>query len=31
MIHASLNLAGWIEAMGPHVDAIGRFLRANSE
>jgi acetyl esterase len=27
MIHASLNLAGWIEAMGPHVDAIGRFLR----
>ena len=31
MIHASLNLAGWIEAMGPHVDAIGRFLRANSD
>ena len=31
MIHASLNLAGWIEAMGPHVDAIGRFLKANSE
>jgi acetyl esterase len=31
MIHASLNLMGWIDAMGPHVDAIGRFLRANSE
>jgi acetyl esterase len=30
MIHASLNLMGWIDAMGPRVDAIGRFLRANS-
>jgi acetyl esterase len=31
MIHASLNLMGFIDAMGRHVDAIGRFLRANSE
>jgi acetyl esterase len=31
MIHASLNLMGWIEAMGPRVDAIGRFLREKSQ
>jgi acetyl esterase/lipase len=31
MIHASLNLMGWIDAMGPHVDAIGRFLRERSQ
>ena len=29
MIHASLNLMGWIDAMG-HVDAIGRFLEKRS-
>jgi acetyl esterase/lipase len=31
MIHASLNLMGFIDAMGPHVDAIGRFLRERSQ
>lgn len=27
MIHACLNLTGWIDAMGPEVDRIGAFLR----
>jgi acetyl esterase len=27
MIHASVNLMGWISAMRPHVDEIGAFLR----
>jgi acetyl esterase len=27
MIHACVNLMGWIDAMGPEVDRIGAFLR----
>jgi acetyl esterase len=27
MIHASLNLMGWIGAMGPELDRVGAFLR----
>lgn len=27
MIHACVNLMGWIDAMGPEVDGIGAFLR----
>jgi hypothetical protein len=27
MTHGSLNLMGWVDAMGPEVDRIGAFLR----
>jgi acetyl esterase len=31
MIHACVNLMGWIDAMGPEVDRIGAFLRRVTE